>query len=341
MSNTTEYPAERLHAIMAGNGNPYAVLTPLRRQLIRALHDGLTAEELAATFGLSTENATAELAPLVDASLVHQADDTYVPSFFVADADETCAGAKLADHIGRQLAEFLLNRWGEFVETYRRMAIHGDHEFASVSFLLVGDLILDVGLLDALARDGRLMPRAPARPSPGHPDAHYYFWMIDGSHDHLGRYGQRAIDLPWAPWIHVSFGQYWIDGVLNQPRDDHYRNVLRILDEGGADSPEQLARAIRAPVIGKDDSLLWRRTARKTAGGLVGVYRDAEPALRAYFGSTRSANAQTAAFAEFFCWFDHVAYASAIDVLADEGVLRIPESRYITAVLYEDENSDN
>ncbi len=37
-------------------------------------------------------------------------------------------------------------------------------------------------------------------------------------------------------------------------------------------------------------------------------------------------------FGEFLCWYDHVAYAHAIDILADAGVLSIPEYRFIAAL---------
>ena len=63
-------PTHRLHAVMAGNGDPYAVITTLRLRLLRGMQGGATAEVLARSFDLDTDRLRAELAPLIEASLV-------------------------------------------------------------------------------------------------------------------------------------------------------------------------------------------------------------------------------------------------------------------------------
>jgi hypothetical protein len=78
-----------LHAIMAGTGNPNELLTPSRRPIVRALHEGTLLEEIAAQMDLPVADLKAELEPLLAAGLVQPHEDAFLPGFLVADAGET------------------------------------------------------------------------------------------------------------------------------------------------------------------------------------------------------------------------------------------------------------
>lgn len=327
--------ADHLHAIMAGNGNPYAVLTPLRKQLLRESYRGISEDALARRTGIDPADLKAELHLLERYSLLKCENGMVAPTFFIADESETAEGVRLAHTAGRQLADDLLNHWGHLESIYRQLKISEKDSFKELAFLLVGDLILDIGLLDALARDRSLMPSAPKRPSPELPEARYYFWLIEGARDLLGRYGQRTIDLPWDSWTHVSFGQYWIDDAPNVARDNHHRRVRGTLEDRPPSSPHALAQALDITLIERADGEQWAETATESADRLVGVYQAMESTFRQFYENLAIAGIEEDCFAEFFCWFDHVAYARAIDVLSDEGVLTIPACRFSTAILWE------
>jgi len=339
MNDSTVYPPDRLHAIMAGSGNPFGVMTPMAKRLIRALHDGMDVASAAQRLEISEREAHEILDKLEEVSLIEKRGDTVALRFFVASETEVASCLKLAHDVGRLLADHLLGQWSELRKLYDRMAISRDAPLESRSFLLVGDFILDVGLLEALARDANLMPAAPHRPSLDSPDARYYFWMIEGAHDQLGRYGQRSIDLPWPASQHVSFGEYWIDGEPNTSRNQLYRTIKRMLDEKQVSSPEELSQSVGSLFIGEADSQLWWDNTREAADGLVSVYRSQESRLREFYLQTVASSSPGTSFAEFFCWFDHVAYAAAIDSLEEADVLTIPDSRYVAAVMYPGESN--
>jgi hypothetical protein len=80
---------ENLYAIMAGVGNPYAVLSPLCMKLLRALHDGLKLDEIGHLFDLYRDRLPVVLEPLEVASLVSKNSGVYRSSFLIADAQET------------------------------------------------------------------------------------------------------------------------------------------------------------------------------------------------------------------------------------------------------------
>lgn len=338
--NPSTYDIQRLHAIMAGNGDPYSVLTPLRKGLLHALHDGLSVPDLATAFGISTADVERELEPLVAANLAQKRSGHYQPAFFIANATETLRVAANARDTGHVLAQRLLQQWDEIEVTYEQLAVSRSGEFRHLAFLFVGDMILDIGLLDALARDETLMPPAPARPSPGHPEARYYFWMIEGTPDQLGRYGQRATTLPWQHWYLLTFGQYQIDGVHNAAREMLEVKAAEVLAANLTDGPEALAEHLNIPAVNQTDAYRWQQCAKSYANDLLSVYRERENALKQLYASLHASTYALYGFGEFLCWYDHVAYAHAIDILADAGVLSIPEYRFIAALWY-DKSEEN
>src|SRR5262249_57923000 len=79
----------------------------------------------------------------------------------------------------------------------------------------------------------------------------------------------------------------------------------------------------------------WTASMQKYANDLVAIYYAQEPELRQLYGSLQASTYAPHGFGEFFCWYDHVAYAYAIDMLAEAGGLVIPDQRYTAAIWYE------
>ncbi len=129
---------------------------------------------------------------------------------------------------------------------YATLTISHTHTLTKLAILLVGDRIFDVGLLDALAAAGELMPAAPPRPSPTDPQARYYFWLIAGEAAQLGRYGQRVTALPWPGWELATFGQYQLDGQPNTALEALEVRVQECPATAQDTTPAALCRRIRA-----------------------------------------------------------------------------------------------
>lgn len=326
---------------MAGNGNPYSVLTPLCKGLLRALHDGLSIPDIAAAFGMSVIDVERELGPLVTASLAQERNGHYQPTFFIASATEALRVTAHARDTGYLLAQRLWARWDDIEIEYKQLVISHEKEFRDWAFLFVGGRILDIELLDLLARDGTLMPAAPARPSPDYPNARYYFWMIEGEPDQLGRYGQHETALPWEDWRLLTFGRNWIDGASNTARDALEIKIREALAVPLVNSPRALAEYMNIPAVNQADAQRWSQWGQSCAQDLLSVYQEREDALRQLYTSLHASTYIPYGFGEFFCWYDHVAYAYAIDVLADAGLLSIPEHRFVAALWFFDESETN
>jgi hypothetical protein len=321
-----------LHVIMAGNGNPYAVMTPERLPLVFHLREHPRIATLADARGISPEAARAELEPLVACSLVTRDGDSYRPTFFIANRQDTALVERHARRIGLLLAQQLLQGWESLERAFFSLRLGAGQSFREHAFMLVGAKLLDIALLDALAEDGTLMPPAPARPSPDQPGARYYFWMVEGDYAQLGRYGQRITRLapPHDLWELASFGEYVVDGKRNRRRDELHERVSRLSPTTEIDA---LAARERLPLAGRDDAAGWQRTARQLARGLARIYLEHEVELRALHQSLLGSSERPGSFGEFFCWFDHVAYGAAVDELAAAGKLAIPVERF-TAMLW-------
>jgi hypothetical protein len=308
------YDSKQLRAVMAGSGRPYDVLTDLRKQLIRALHDGYTPGQIQDMFGLSHETLLAELNPLVEASLVRQDGATFQPNFFVADAHETQRAIEQANVVGKELFEQLNDDWDAISSIYQSLKIARVYSLQDVGLLLIGAVVLDTGLLEYLARDATLLPPAPHRPGPQTPDAHYYFWMIEGGPDAIGKYGQATLQVPYEGWMFFTFGQYVIGQKHNESRILFQDDVSQAAES--VSSASQLARQYKFPAFTAADVARWSLIVRNECERLLSVYKANETALRSLYASLKASRTSAYGFAEFFCWFDHVAYAAAIDLLA-------------------------
>lgn len=326
-------PVEGLNLAMAGNGDPYAVLSPRLLRVLRDLGSGLPLSEVATRAATSVAALRAELAPLVAASLVSERGEGYRPGFCILDREEVMQTDRHAAVVGERLAGLLLERWDAPAAAYRELAVSKVGAFADLAFFLVGDRILDVGLLDALAEQGSLMPAAPARPSPTLPEARYYLWMIAGVPEQLGRYGQRTTGLPWPGWQLLTFGEYHaVGGPLAARRARSAGDVPR----GGPRCRPGRTRC----VVGR--AVVGQRRYRAVVGGGAGAlsrarrdYAAEEATLRRLYGDFATGRAAPERFGEFFCWYDHVAYAHAIDALVAAGAFALPADRF-AAVLWQE-----
>ena len=319
-----------LHLAVAGNGNPYDYLTPERLEFMHALFGGMPEAELAATTGLTTEQLDAELQILEAGSLVTGPLGQRKPAFFLAVADELPRLNAFAQELAGELAHYLGARWADLERQYDGLSVAGDAVFSKRAFFLVGDLILDVGLLDALAATTDLMLPAPPRPSPEAPDARFYVWLVEGDRGLLGKYGQRVTALPWPSHELRTFGDYWLGEDPNIGR-----NQLEALVReraGHVSSPAALGQELDIPYYPAEDAAVWWSLAQSEARVLAERLARREAELHDLYDSLRAAERKLTTFGEFFCWYDHVIYAYAIDHLAEAGLLVIPDERFTADV---------
>jgi hypothetical protein len=326
-------PVAELHIAMAGRGNPYSVLTPLRKELLRATHElypDATRSQLQQRF--QHDQLETELTPLLEASLLQKTNDVYTPCFFIADAEETSRTNAHAQMTGRHLAHQVIRDWVTLRAAIESLKLK-PWTFDDLAFFLIGNRVLDNGLLNALARDGTLLGSAPARPSPDFPGAHYCFWMVEGEADALGAYGQRYTVLPWDHWMLLTYGRYRRSGVVISERVEMERRTKNLADT--AASAKALGRTASLPVFNRRAVTAWETQIAPLTDDLVQIYRSSQSAIRDLFKSFRASEYAPESFTDFFCWYDHLSYAHAIDALSAAGLLHVPARGFTAAIWYE------
>ena len=329
------YEKKKLYLSMAGSGNPWEALTKERRYILRALHDGLSLEMLAEVFSMSDEEILAEIKPMQEASLVKEENGRYVPAFFIcASISETEKVYSHSKSTGKMLAETLLSQWNGLERSYSKLSISRSYPFNEQAFLLVGSRLLDIGLLGALSRDKSLLTPAPPRPSPGRPDSRYYFWMVEGELEHLGKYGQEDMPLAQKNWYFLTFGQSWISGKRNEAREAIEKNYEKIMKANCIENPESIAKELNIPLLTKKDSLIWKDVTKKHSDSLLNELKALSTEFEQFFRTLKASQYAHNSFGEFFCWYIHLAYVWAIDALIEKGVMTIPQEHFSAIILY-------
>jgi hypothetical protein len=334
MEKTPEiYVNSKIILSMAGSGNPWDYFKPSSKLTLRALHDGYSIVEIQELFQVSEEELSERINLLVDANLVKKQDEKYYPTFLIVDEEETKKTFHHAEKTGRIIADELTNSLEELKKEFSKLEISKEYTIDDLSLVLIGSKILDIGLLEVLAKDRTLLRPAPKRPSPERPDAQYYIFMIDGQPEHLGKYGEESKDLPWENWTFVTFGQNIIRNKNNIPREKLEERCNEVLEKKKLEKPEELAEELNVPILSREDSLAWRKTAKKVANQILLKVKEKEKELLQFYNSlkvSRYANS----LGEFMCWYIHVAYAWAIDFLAEEKTIFIPAEKFGSLIIY-------
>jgi len=319
---------------MAGSGDPWSYWTKLRRKILRKMHDGLTTIELAQAFNQSTEQILSELRPLQTASLIKPDNGGFTPAFFIADCQETEKVHQHSQSTGRKLSEALLSHWDHLESSYGELSLSQQHSFDELSFMLVGSRILDIGLLGALTRDRTLLTTAPSRPSPERPDARYYFWMVEGELEHLGKYGQNDTDLPWPDWHLLTFGKNWIESGRNTAREELERRCAELVESDSLGDPKSLSAELDVPYLSEADSEKWAAVSERLSDRLLDALIGCKSEINELYQSLKASKYTSDSFGEFFCWYYHLVFAWAIDFLFEKGMMTIPSDWFSSIILY-------
>lgn len=325
---------------MAGSGNPWSAFTRYRKRILRELHDRPDLNELAAHLETNPELLRVELQPLIEASLVSEYQGQYRPTFLITDDVETLRVFEHACEFGLKLADHTEANLANLKDSFTKLDLSSHFEFEDLTFLFIGGRILDIKLLEKLTKGDRIMPPAPPRPSPDRPDAHYYFYMVEGEPEHLGKYGLEDMDLPWKSWHYYSFGLNLIDGSPNLEREKMQARCKEILDSLSIDGPKSLAQELGLPFIHQLDSKIWAKASNSLAERLQQCYRENWDAIKALHLMIKSGEYAPNSLGEFVCWYAHIAYCSAIDRLESTGFIRMPNARYQAGIWYREQEQE-
>jgi hypothetical protein len=328
------YAKNKISLSMAGSGNPWDYFIESSKITLRALHDGFSLKEIQEIIDVTEEELMERINLLISASLINEVKGKYSPAFLITNKDETKKTVTHSKIIGRIIADEFIAFWNDVEEKYKQLKISEIYSLEDLSFVLVGSKLLDIALLEELAKDKTLLKPAPNRPSPKRPDAQYYFYMIDGPVESHGQYGENSKDLPFNGWNFITFGKNIIDGKYNEPRGKLEEKCDELREKKQLTSPEEYAKSLDVPFLTKGDSLQWRRFCNEIAYKLLLKIMENKEKLMQFYNELSTSKYTEDSFGEFFCWYFHLAYSWAIDFLVEENILKMPTEKYGAMVIY-------
>jgi hypothetical protein len=98
--------------------------------------------------------------------------------------------------------------------------------------------------------------------------------------------------------------------------------------------PDDLAEALKIPILSREDSLAWRETARKAANQILRKIKEKENELLQFYNSSKASRYVNNSLGEFMCWYIHIAYAWAIDFLVEEKTIIMPDEKFGSLIIY-------
>ena len=330
------YANRNIYLSLAGSGDPWSYFKVSSKLTLRALFDGYSLEEIQKIFQISKDELQEKIDLLVDAGLLKTCGGKFVPSFLIVNEEETERTFWYAKEIGKMLAKEFMKYWKEVNLDYQKLKISEKYSINKLSLVLIGSKILDIALLEVLAKDGSLLQPAPNRPSSKNPEARYYFYMVEGEVEYLGKYGENSMDLPKKNWTFVTFGLNIIDGKENPHRNEIENKCDLLRKQGEIKEPEDFAEKLNSPFLSREDSIEWLKTTKKIASKLLVGLKKKEKELIEFYENLKISNYSNNSFGEFMCWFIHIAYSWAIDYLVEKKMIKMPENKYQSIVIYSD-----
>lgn len=321
---------------MAGMGDPRSILTPLRKQILFQLHQNPDPNSISQTLSLTSDQVKLELQSLAEFSLLTQNAIFAYPEFLIVDRSEVQLVLSHASQLADKVTQYVKQVWHQIKNhTDELSSIENDDSFQKHAFFLVGDRLLDIKLLDALASTS-FMPPPPLRPSPKSPLDRYYFWMIEGSVEQRGKYGQRTTELSDDNWYLFTFGKYFIQNEVNKDRIKLESKVKVAVSEHGEIDSAKIGNLLGITTYSQQNCIYWDNAMSKYADNISNIILEVANELQQLHSQLYSSTYYETGFAEFICWYDHVMYAYVIDQLVDLNLITIPSSQFVATIWYED-----
>lgn len=323
---------KRISSSMAGEGDPWEVLSDDLEKVLLAFHKGFSVSEIAAAFGISERQLIEQLEPLVKANILNKTDKGYFPEILLASEREALNIYNRAEKTARKISETILSSWNKIAKSYNKLNISRTQSLNEIGFMLVGSRILDVGVLRALAKNEELLLPAPLRPTPSYPYSRYYLWIVENSPDKYG-YGQKDMELKYDNWYIVNFGRD------NESRTRLEEKAVELIESGKYDSPEHFATLIGASYLNKNDSKVWENFVAEISEICLTQLLKEKEEIKELYQTIKTSQYSENAFDDFYCWYYHYVYPIAINNLIIENLFEMPEDHHISIVLYNEQGN--
>jgi len=252
--------------------------------LLIALHKNIALSEFEAKTGFGPAKVDALLRFLEGKNYAHRVEGRYLPSVFIADADD---GARLLEYalpVSKEIVAAIRESLPSIKERFSRMDMSKGRGFEDWAFFILGDVLLDNWQIRSVEQE---FLKAASRPL---------------------RHGKN----------------YYTAFLEKNPRNEPfgiYGNQVGNISVFGNNRWRAEAAATNNKVSASDNAVL-EKIAGEFTPRLLGVLEKTRTYAEKVFAD--SGYAKEVAFNEFYIWWYHFIYTRAIDLMAEEGMLKVP-----------------
>ena len=323
---------KRIFSSMAGEGNPWEVLTDDLEKVLVAFHKGYTVSEIATAYDIEEDKLNSQLEPLVKANILIKEKNLYFPDILVATEEETRKVYNWAILSAEKISKSVQSNWNKIKTAYEKLDLSKTYSLNEQGFMLVGSRIMDIGVLRTLANSKELLLPAPVRPTPSCPDSKYYLWIVENSPDKFG-FGQKDVELKFDNWYVVDFGSD------NESRSALEEKVVELIESGKYDNPEHFAKLMGAPFLNQEDSKLWGNLVIEISNKCLEELLKEKSDIIELYNSLRTSKYSQNTFDDFYCWYYHYVYPLAINDLIQNNYFHMPDDKHSSIILYNEKGN--
>lgn len=318
---------KRVSTSMAGEGDPWEVLTDDLEKILLAFHKGYTLSDIATAYKMDENEFKTLLEPLVKSNIITKREGDYLPNILIATEEEASKVYERVKVSADIITQNVQKKWNDIEMYYNKLGVSKTKSLKELGFMFVGSRILDIGVLRALAQSEELLLPAPLRPTPSYPNSRYYLWIEENSPDKFG-YGQKDAELKFENWYVVNFGSD------NESRYKLEEMAVELIESGKYDSPEHYAQLIGASYIDKNDTKKWEDCVIEISDILLKNLIEEKEEIKELHKTLRISQYSENTFDDFYCWYYHYVYPIVINNLIANDLFGMPQDKHTTVVIY-------
>ncbi len=254
------------------------------------LHKGYSPNDFQNFTKFKDEKMSNLISLLESKNWLHQINNQYKPTIFIADSKDGNLLYKYAKPISEKITKSITKKLSEIKSQFDKTEISKKQNFQKWSFLILSDVLLDSWQIDNVEKDFLKQDDRPLRHG-----NHYYYRISENTNPEI-----------------ESFGIY---GNQSQKIGDKYISVY-------GNNRLNLRISSSENLISKSDNQIFDEMAKIYLPNLLKILEDERNYSKKIYA--KLGYDKEISFEEFFIWWYHFIYTQSTDEMNKKGILTIP-----------------
>lgn len=254
------------------------------------LHKGFSPNDFQNFTKFNDQKMSNLISLLESKNWLHQINNQYKPTVFIADSKDGKLLYKYAKPISEKITKSIIKNLSEIKSQFNKTEISKKQNFKKWSFLILSDVLLDSWQIDAVEKDFLKQEDRPLRHG-----NHYYYKISENTNPEI-----------------ESFGIY---GNQSQKIGDQYTSVY-------GNNRLNLRISLSENLISKSDNQIFEKIAKIYLPNLLKILENQRNYSKNIY--TKLGYDKEISFEEFFIWWYHFIYTQSTNQMNKKGILTIP-----------------